>query len=180
MSRLLILSLCVAVLVGCGGTARSPHSSSTPPTGSTGSGGGVTPANPPNVVSVAAGAAAPAIDVAVSSPASATPPNAQDLGVAGLTGGASAFNTGAVIHRGSSMRIVLFGPGLTADMQVTIRGPADIKIADVTGIKATDNTPGISFTAAVAADAALGSRTVVLQNAQGDITTFTGGLEVVP
>jgi hypothetical protein len=32
----------------------------------------------------------------------------------------------------------------------------------------------------VASDAALGARTVVLQNSNNDVTTFTAGLEVVP
>jgi hypothetical protein len=100
--------------------------------------------------------------------------------VAGLTGSASAFNTGDVIHRGTTMRVVMFGAGLAGDMQVTILGPNDIQISNVTGITATDNTPGISFTAAVAGNAALGARTVVLQTTSGNITAFTGGLEVAP
>ncbi len=78
------------------------------------------------------------------------------------------------------MRVVLFGPGLTAGMTVSILGPSDIQISNVQGTSATDNTPGLSFTATVAPNAALGARTVVLQASNGDITTFTGGLEVVP
>jgi hypothetical protein len=65
-------------------------------------------------------------------------------------------------------------------MQVTIRGPADITVSNIVSITSTNNTPGISFVAVVGANAALGARTVVLQNTQGDVTTFTGGLEVVP
>jgi hypothetical protein len=103
-----------------------------------------------------------------------------DLGVAGLTGSASAFNTGDVIHRGATMRVVMFGPGLTGDMQVTILGPNDIQISNVRGTTSTDGTPGIAFTAAVSGNAALGARTVVLQTSSGNITAFTGGLEVVP
>ncbi len=120
------------------------------------------------------------VDITVPAPASSTVPNATVLGVADLTGSATAFNTGSLIHRGTTRRVVLFGPGLSADMQVIIRGPADIQISNLQSIMATDNTPGISFTAAVASGAALGSRTVVLQTSNGDITTFTGGLEVVP
>ena len=97
-----------------------------------------------------------------------------------MSGTASAYNTGDVIHRGTKARVLLFGPGLNGSMQVKMMGPAGITVSDIISITATDNTPGIAFVAAVAADAALGARTVVLQNAKGDITTFTGGLEVVP
>jgi hypothetical protein len=69
-------------------------------------------------------------------------------------------------------------------MQVMVRGPSDIQIdpKSIVGIRSTDTppVPGISFTVTVAANAALGARTVVLQASNGDITTFTGGLEVVP
>jgi hypothetical protein len=78
------------------------------------------------------------------------------------------------------MRVILFGPGLNGQMQVNIAGPADITVSSITGIQATDNTPGISFMATAKPNAALGARTVFLQNTNGDVTTFTGGLEVVP
>jgi hypothetical protein len=119
------------------------------------------------------------VNVAVAAP-SGTQPNAQDLGVAPLSGAASAFNTGDMIHRGATMRVVLFGTGLASDMKVSILGPNDIQISNVVGVTATDGTPGLSFTAAVAGNAALGARTVVLQSTNGNMTAFTGGLEVVP
>ena len=72
------------------------------------------------------------------------------------------------------------GPGLSGDMKVTIRGPADIDIAELTSITSTTGTAGLSFIAVANSNAALGARTVILQNAKGDVTTFTGGLEVVP
>lgn len=78
------------------------------------------------------------------------------------------------------MRVVLFGPGLTSDMKVSILGPNDIQISNVVGVTATDGTLGLSFTAAVAGNAAPGGRTVVLQSSNGNMTAFTGGLEVVP
>jgi hypothetical protein len=96
------------------------------------------------------------------------------------TGKASASNTGGVIHRGNTMRVILFGPGLNGQMQVSIGGPADVTVSNIAGIQATDNTPGISFMATAKANAALGARTVFLLNTSGDVTTFTGGLEVVP
>jgi len=74
----------------------------------------------------------------------------------------------------------LFGPGLSGSMTVSLSGPADIAISNIQSITSTTNVPGISFTAAVGSTAALGARTVVLQATNNDITTFAGGLEVVP
>ncbi len=170
--------LFVVFLIGCGGNAVSPVAGTSSPA-PTASGGSVAPAAP-NIVSVAAGQTAASIDIAVSAPAGSPAPNAQNLGVAQLTGPGSATNTGDVIHRGETARVLLFGPGLSGDMQVTIRGTADILVSDVHAITSTTNTPGVAFTAQVTSDATLGARTVVLQSPKGDITTFTGGLEVVP
>lgn len=78
------------------------------------------------------------------------------------------------------MRVILFGPGLDGQMQVRISGPSDITVSGITSIQASDNTPGIAFMAAAAGNAALGARTVYLQNTSGDVTSFTGGLEVIP
>ncbi|MGH9521308.1 MAG: hypothetical protein ACRD3E_02115 [Terriglobales bacterium] len=131
-------------------------------------------------MTVAAGQSVTGINIAVSPPQSSPPPNAENLGVAAMSGTASAYNTGDVIHRGATSRVVMFGPSLNGGMQVTMLGPAGISISDIISITATDKTPGISFIATVAQDAALGARTVVLQNSKDDVTTFTGGLEVVP
>jgi hypothetical protein len=170
--RILLFSLLAASLIGCGGTTASP-----PPAPSIPTAGGAP--STPSIVQVAAGQTASGVNIGVPAPAG-TPANVQDLGVAGLTGPATAFNTGDSIHRGSTMRVVIFGPGLSPDMKVSILGPNDIQIASVLGIMATDTTPGISFIANVAANAVAGGRTVVLQSTNGNITTFTGGLEVVP
>ncbi len=134
----------------------------------------------PNVVTVAAGQTAGGADITVASPASSPPPNAQVLGVASLSGSGEAFNTGGTIKQGSTQRVLLFGPGLSGNMQVTITGPGDISVSNPLTIKATDGTPGVSFTATASPTAALGCRTVILQTTNGDITTFTGGLGVVP
>ena len=177
-----ILLLFLVSLVGCGGTAASPgggSNNSSPPTPSTNT-GTPTPVSAPGPVTVSAGQNSSGVDITVSAPQSSPAPNAQDLGVAAMSGSASAYNTGDVIHRGQTARVLLFGPGLSGDMQVSIRGPADITIASINMITSTTSTPGVSFVATVAPNAALGGRTVVLQNANGDVTTFSGGLEVVP
>ena len=113
------------------------------------------------------------VDIVVASPASSPTPNAENLGT-----GNSASNTGATIPQGTTATVLLFGPGLNGSMQVTISGPADIAISNIQSITSTDNTPGVSFTAAVAGNAALGARTVLLRDSKDDITSFTGGLEV--
>jgi hypothetical protein len=170
--RFSIILFSLGLLAGCGGAGTS---ASAPPTNL---GGGAVAK--PVTVTVNAGQTAGDVNIAVVAPASSPPPNATVLGVAALTGSGSAFNTGATIPRGATQRVLLFGPGLSGSMQVKITGPADITISNIITIKATDGTAGVSFTAAVAGNAALGCRTVVLQASNGDITTFTGGLEVVP
>ncbi|MGI9103792.1 MAG: hypothetical protein ACR2IF_15235 [Terriglobales bacterium] len=181
MRRIAVITVLCAALAGCGGggggSSAPSTSTTTPPATGTGA---VNPVNSPAIVGVLGGQTAAGVDITVIAPGATTPPNTQDLGVAALTGTGRAFNTGDIIHRGATNRVLLFGPGLSANMQVSIRGPSDITISDITGTSATDGTPGITFTALVSPSAALGARTVVLQNANGDITTFTGGLEVVP
>lgn len=169
------------LLAGCGGRSSSNTTSNggTNNPAPTNSGGGVT-LNAPTVVDVGQGQTASGVDIAVAAPTASPAPNAQNLGVNTPTGRASASNTGGVIHRGASMRIILFGPGLNGQMKVTIGGPGDITVSNVAGITATDNTPGLAFTALAGGNAALGARTVFLQNTSGDVTTFTGSLEVVP
>lgn len=115
----------------------------------------------------------------VPTPAGSPPENAQVLGTSTSTGG-SASNTGSTIRRGETKTVLLFGPGLSASMQVSISGPADIAISNLTTIHSTTNLPGISFTATVNPDAALGARTVIMRATNDDITTFAGGLEVQP
>jgi len=168
----------LALLVGCGGNAASPAGNLVAPRPTNGS---ATPATTTAaVITLSAGQTASGVDVNVSAPADSPTPNAQNLGVAPATGPASAFNTGDVIHRGQTARVILFGPGLSGSMQLTIRGSGDIAIADLVSITSTTSTPGVAFTAIASPTAALGARTVMLKSAKGDITTFTGGLEVVP
>ncbi|HET7184409.1 MAG TPA: hypothetical protein VFI82_06970 [Terriglobales bacterium] len=182
MYRTLLGLVFLSALIGCGGTTspRVPSGTAPIPTAAGPSGSGA-PAAPvsPSIVQVAAGQNAAGVNISVAAP-NGTAPIVQDLGVAAMTGTASAFNTGDVIHRGETARIVVFGPGLNSNMQVSIVGPNDIQISNVAAINASDGTPGVSFTAAVASKAAVGARTVVLQTPSGNMTMFAGGLEVVP
>jgi hypothetical protein len=183
LGSLVLLSL---VLAGCGGgsssgTSTPPVTNPPPPSGGGGGGtGGGSTVTAPVIVTVGQGQTASGVDIAVVAPATSPAINAQNLGVNPLTGQASASNVGGTIHRGASNRVVMFGPGLSAALDIKISGPADITVSDVRSITATDNTPGVSFTATVAGNAALGARTVYLQKTDNDITAFTGGMEVVP
>ncbi len=179
MSRVHFFSalILVAGLAGCGNGGGGTNSSKG---GGGGGGGGPVPVVAPAAINVTGNQTVSGVTILVPSPAATTPPNAKLLGVGPITGTISAFNTGATIQRNSIMRVVLFGPGLSGSMQVSINGPTtnDITISNVQSVTATDGTPGISFTATVPAAAATGARTVVLRNTQDDITTFTGSLEV--
>ena len=176
LARFIVLVV-VCIAVGCGGGSSNapPTPAPAPPSLPPGSGA----VSPPTTVTVAGGASVGGIDVTVPTPAKSPAENAQVLGTSTGSGG-SASNTGSTIHRGETKTVLLFGPGLVGSMQVTITGPADIVISNIQSIQSTKNTPGIAFTAAVNADAALGARTVILQATNDDITTFTAGLEVVP
>ena len=92
----------------------------------------------------------------------------------------SADNTGAQIKQGQTGTVLVFGPGLSGNMQISISGPGDISVSNLQTVKATDGTPGVAFSVSVAPGAALGARTVILEDGKQDITTFTGGLEVTP
>lgn len=160
-------------LSGCGGSSGSTPSTSN-------SGGSTTPPQPATAVTVTAGQTTSGVDIAVPLPAVTPQENAQDLGVNNTCTGGSAFNVGDVIHRGTSPQILIFGAGLNANMTASVLGPSDIQLTVAGAVRATDGTPGVCVNATVAANAALGARTLVLQAANGDTTTFTGGLEVQP
>jgi len=91
-----------------------------------------------------------------------------------------AANTGAIVHQASSNTIVLFGPGLSGSMSVTISGPQDIGVSNLRSVQAKDGTPGLAFDAVIGSSTAVGARTVYLKASNNDITAFTGGLEVLP
>lgn len=179
MSLIVLLPLCALIACGGGGGGASVN-------GGSGGGGGTatctaaTPVAAPNVVTVVAGQTIANTNVAVGCQASSPTPNAENLGVGATVDGTTASNTGAQIAQGTTMSVILFGPGLSANMTISISGPNDIIVTNPTTIRSTGNTPGIAFTAIVNPTAALGARTVTLEDANHDVTTFTGGLEVIP
>jgi hypothetical protein len=174
-----LLSFALAfALSGCGGVSSSSNGTANLPTSGPTT-GSTAPVGNPIIVQVASGSTASGVNITVPAPVASPAPNAQVLGVTTGTGG-SAFNTGQVIARGANATVLLFGPGLDGSMTVTIGGPTDIQISNVRSIKATDGTPGVAFNVVVGGSAALGARTVFLENTQGDMTAFAGGLEVTP
>jgi len=162
---------------GCGGGNSSPASSTPTPAGGTNVGGGPTSAT---VITIGGGQTASGVDINVSPPAASPPANAELLGVAAIGAAGTASNSGDIIHQGTSMKVLLFGAGLSGSMAVSISGPGDITVGNIRSITSTSGTPGLAFDATVPSSAALGARTVFLKSTNGDITTFTGGLEVVP
>ena len=176
MLRLAWTVALLALLAGCGGISSPAAGGSNPPPASGGSSSPTSPAP----VTVTAGQVAANVNIQVPPPSSTTPPNLEDLGAGNDCGVSNACNTGDVIHRGATAQLLLFGPGLTADMQLSVSGPDDIVLGAPTATKSTSGTPGLRLTATVNGKAALGARTLILRAPNGDITTFAGGLEVVP
>lgn len=84
------------------------------------------------------------------------------------------------MHQNSSATVIIAGTGLNTTMKASFSGPADITIGPLQSVTFTNNSKGLSFTATMPANAALGARTLVLQDTNNDISTFAGGLEVVP
>jgi hypothetical protein len=156
-------------VTACGGGSGGSTSGG----GGGGNGGGGGAVGQVTIISVSGGQTTLGVDIAVASPASSPTPNAEDLGT-----GNSAATTGATISQGTTATVLLFGLGLNGNMQVTISGPGDIAVTNIHSITSENNTPGVAFTAAVAGNAALGARTVLLRDSKNDITSFTGGLEV--
>lgn len=164
--RWFVVAVCpVSLLLACGGGTSSSNNGG-------GSDGGT------GAVSVSAGNTATA-NISVVSPKSSPTPNAKFLGVNLAQGGATV--SGDTVSRGQgNATVTMYGPALSASMKVSITGPSDITVGMLTGIKAQDGTPGVQFPITLTSGTALGARTFVMQDASGDITTFTGGLEVVP
>src|SRR5262249_49685119 len=96
-------------------------------------------------------------------------------------GSGVASTTGDTVSRSQgTATVTMYGPGLSSSMTVTISGPADITVGALTGITASDGTPGVQFPITMDGTTALGARTVIMEDASGNLTTFAGGLEVLP
>jgi hypothetical protein len=158
----------IALFSACGGSS-----------GGTGGGGGGGAPGAPKPVTVTAGASASGINISVVSPQSSPTPNVGFLGVNFAHGGADV--TGDTVSRAQgTATVTMFGPGLAGSMKVSITGPNDITVGTLTAITAQDGTPGVQFPITLSNSTVLGARTVVMQDIKNDITTFAGGLEVVP
>jgi hypothetical protein len=171
--RLLALGALSAILMtACGGDDSSPP----PPGNGGGNNNGAIQA--PVTVAVADGQTVSGTNITV--PTGTSTLNAELLGVLPVGSGGSAQNTGDRIQRGATGQVLMFGTGLSGSVTVTISGPADIQVSNVTTRTATDGTQGVSFDVVVDPNAALGARTVFLQSGTTQLTSFTGGLEVIP
>jgi hypothetical protein len=172
-AAVLALSAC-----GDGGGSSSSSNLAGPP----GTGGGGNNAGgaivTPTVVTVAPGGTVSGVDITV--PAGSPGLNAAELGTsdAGSDGGTATSN-GDVIHRGATRNVLIFGQGLSSNVEITISGPPDITVTNPRTISSTLGKPGLEFTAVVDPNAALGARTVRLRRGN-NVATFTGGLEVIP
>jgi hypothetical protein len=168
---------------GAGGTGTGGATSGGAGNGSGGTGGGGSTApSTPTVVSVSANQTTAGVDIAVVAP-TGTNPNAIALGtVATGSSSGSASNTGGTIAQGSTMNVLMFGTGLSASMTIGISGPSDLTVSNPVTIQSKDNPPipGLAFTLAATPSASLGARTVILQDTSHNVTTFTGGLQVIP
>lgn len=187
-----VLAFCVAFLCGCGGPTGCPGGvfasggcsassgsggGGTGGSGGLGGGGGSGGVSAPVSVTVAANQTT-AADISVVAPVSSTPPNVVAVGV---DSNGFAYATGGSATQGEASGVVtLFGPGITSTMQVSFSGPNDITVSNILPVTATDGTPGLQFNIAVAGTAVLGARTLILQSSNNDITTFTGGIEIIP
>lgn len=177
-----ILIFCVsALLSGCGGGSKTvtPAPSSTTSNSSCATGVSA-PLGSPSLITVSGQNAS--ADINVGGPQACPTPNAQVLGIANVGASSiSATNVGVQMHRGDTKIMILFGAGLTAVTSVSVAGqPNDFVISNITHPSATDGTPGVQFNVTVSPTAALGARTVILRAANDDMTTFTGGVEVLP
>src|SRR5206468_1684914 len=90
----------ILLVLGCGGGSSSSTQNTSTPT--------PVPAPATGAVTVAAGQALSAVDINVSAPVTSPAINAELLGVTDVNSGGTATNTGATIHRGSTMKVFLF------------------------------------------------------------------------
>jgi hypothetical protein len=147
----LVILLPLGLWTACGGGSGGTSNTGGGNGGGT-SGGAV---NPPVVVSVSAGQAISGVNIVVPGPASSPTPNITLVGADGV----HANSSGDIMHQNSSATVIVAGTGLNTSMKASFSGPADITVGPLQLITFTNNSKGISFTATVAPNAALGART---------------------
>ena len=179
-----LLLLCLLIGLGCsGGTGSGSGTDGVGEPaggGSGGSGSGGGGLSTPNLVTVGSGESVTGINITVASPTSNPTPNVEFLSVDNTDDPAEAFVTGGVTTQGETDgTVLLFGTGMSTSMQLSFTGPDDITISNLESVESTNGLSGLTFNISVASTAALGARTLVLQDSNNDVTTFTGGVEVV-
>ena len=177
MRPLLGLLCCGALLAGCGGVSDAARGVST--------GSGVQ-LSAPVIIKVAPGTTTSDVNIVVppaTGPAS-NAPNAEILGV-----GSTAQVTGAAVSRGTiNDAVFLCGPGLSGNMDVYVGGSNfgstvnDVVVRNIAAVSCEGGaaSSGIAFAVSASPNATPGARSIYLHSANGDIATFTGGLEVIP
>ncbi len=176
------------ILAACGGG----RSSSTTPGGT---GGPEPPPSPASgAVTVAAGSTVNNVNITLPAPSGSGGFNAEMLGVAvPATSGSTSIqltNSPSIIHLGQlpssgQMIVAITGTGLATTAtpptslvtSITVSGPNDVTVGQSNVLSGGG---GIGFRITLGASTATGARTIFLKNAQGDITAFSGGLEILP
>jgi len=165
---------------GSGGSGSGGGGSGGGGNGGGGSGSGGGGLSTPNLVTVGSGESVTGINITVASPTSNPTPNVEFLSVDNTDDPAEAFVTGGVTTQGETDgTVLLFGTGMSTSMQLSFTGPDDITISNLESVESTNGLSGLTFNISVASTAALGARILVLQDSNNDVTTFTGGVEVV-
>lgn len=183
---LLAAVLLFGVTAGCGGggsagpvsstgsAQNSNQSSGTIPGGGVTNPGGILLAAP-TPVTVAANQNTIAVDIEVPGPASTI--NVTGVSITEpLVGQTYARSTGVGVRQGNQYWLWLIGSGITPSLTLSFSGPADIAVGGP--VLATQGCPGAIYPITVSAGAALGARSIILQDASSNLTTLAGALEV--
>ena len=187
MKLVLALALLVAAgLAACGGgggSSNSPASNSSSQAAlpsSTVSGGGVTDPGgillaTPTPVQVAANVSTVSVDIQV--PAVASAINAVSLAVTAVNAGSTyVTDSGVGVRQGNQYWLWIVGTGITPSLNVGFSGPGGITTSGTP--LALQKSVGTIYPITVAANAALGARTIILTDSNSNVTTLAGGLEV--
>jgi hypothetical protein len=186
LAMLLVAALLPGVMAGCGGGGSAGPVSSTASvqnsnlSSGTIPGGGVT--NPggillaaPTPVTVAANQNTIAVDIQV--PAVASTINVTGVAItAPLVNQTYARSAGVGVRQGNQYWLWIIGSGITPSLTLSFSGPADITVGGP--VLATQGCLGAIYPITVSAGAALGARSIILQDANSNLATLAGALEV--